>query len=136
MSLSRLFSALTLVGLLTGCTSSDATYKLPGHTEQLHNSAVTLRVGETLAALVTKDTPPAPAAYEVSLVSEDPAIVVIERVVKFDRATYKLVAKGPGQALVHYVDRFHYSPSQATTTQERADLRSLSLGSFYVTVAP
>jgi len=122
--------------LVAGC-SSTATYNLPGHTAELHNAPISLKVGDKRLALVTHNQAPAPAASEMSLVSENPEVVTVERTVAMgDRAQYHLIAKSAGQALVHYVDRFQYSPMQATTEGEQTDLHAASLGSFYVTVTP
>ena len=120
--------------LVAGCGS--LRYMLPGHSSRQHNATVTMRPGETVVALETPRRLPAPGGFELGLVSEDPVVVAVERVESFGgAAVYRLIAHAAGTTRVHYVNRYSVR-SDAVSPAALAELRSVSLESFSVTVEP
>ena len=130
----RLSPLLLLIGLLAGCNS--VTYQLPGHQAAAHTAPVTLRAGESRLALSTSPRLPVPGGFELSLASENPAVVSVQREAGAGgSARVRLVARAAGTAVVHYVNRYA-APPDATDAETVALLRAGSLGAFTVTVTP
>ncbi|WP_183635706.1 hypothetical protein [Niveibacterium umoris] len=91
---------------------------------------VRLAAGEQRLALST----PSGAGADLRLASENPAIVAIEvREHGMGAADLTLVAKAPGSARVHYVNR-SMLPRDPVKRAQIDYIRAASLGSFLVTV--
>ena len=124
----RLALVLTAV-TLTGCGS--VSHLLPDHSAQSRTAPQFLEPGERVAALSATARLPAPGGIELTLASEDPAIVAVERVAgSGGSAETFLVARAPGRTTVHYANR--YAVGDGRLAGEK--LRAASLGAFTVEV--
>ena len=107
---------------------------IPGHGSDGAVAPVTMRAGESLAALKTPSRMPVPGGFRLGLASEDPAIIAVETLegsMGASRVTLQAVA--PGTVTVHYVNNFAIG-GDARTSAQREALREYSLQAFEVTV--